>query len=226
MPDSQTTAAHYDGLYAAGDFAKPPGFADAVATQLRRWLPVGARLLEAGCGTGALLEACRAHGLAAFGFDLSRVGLRRAAGRSPGCVALADALHPPFPAGRADAVLCNALSLFNIPDLSDALPAARCLTALIRPGGLFVFVGTSALRPHPDPAPSWYWHTLPAFRAFLGALGTPLLLRVTAYRLIGWLGPRAFDPPAAALGTRWTRASGRPGVVLGIVRVGEDRAAR
>ena len=115
-------------------------------------------------------------------------------------------------------MVCSALSLFNVPDLTTALPAARRLTALIRPSGLFIFVGASALRPNPDATPTWYWHTSAAFRDFLGALGTPLTLRVTAYRLVTWLGPRAFDPPAAALGTLWTRASGRPGVVWGVVR--------
>ena len=221
MPDSRSTAAHYDRFYAAGDFARPAGFAQAIATQVKPWLPTGARVLEAGCGTGALVEACREQGLVAAGFDLSRVGLRRANRRSRGVFVQADALHPPFPTGQVDAVLCNALSLFNVPDLVDALPAARRLTSLIRPGGLFVFVGTSALRPNPDSDPSWYWHTLPAFREFLGALGTPLFLRVTAYRLVRWLGPRAFDPPAATLGTAWTRVSARPGVVLGLVRVDE-----
>ena len=74
MPDSRASAAHYDAFYAAEDFARPVGFADALAVQLRRWLPAGARVLEAGCGTGTLVTACRAHGLAATGFDLSHVG--------------------------------------------------------------------------------------------------------------------------------------------------------
>jgi SAM-dependent methyltransferase len=219
MPDARSTAAHYDTFYAAGDFAKPRGFAEAIAARMMVWLPASARILEAGCGTGALVAACRARGLAATGFDLSRVGLQQADRRAKGVFVQADGLHPPFPTQQVDAVLCSALSLFNVPDLASALPAARCLTALVRPGGLFVFIGTSALHPNPDPDPTWHWHTLSAFRVFLGALGTPLLLRVTAYRLVGRLGAHAFDPPASALGTLWTRASGRPGVVLGIVRV-------
>ena len=220
MPEHNNLLAHYNAFYADHDHRKPPGFEAAVVGVLSAYLPWQARLLDAGCGTGAFVAAFTTQGHRATGFDLSITAIRRAQEKHPrSAFIVADALHPPFPPASFDAVFCSALSLFNVADLQDALPAARTLAALIRPGGLFIYLGGSALRPDRVPSPTWYSHTLPQFRAFLAGVGQPLLLRATAYRLVAWLGPLAFSPPFTAAGRAWVRLSGRRGPVLGAARV-------
>jgi ubiquinone/menaquinone biosynthesis C-methylase UbiE len=115
-------------------------------------LPPGARVLDAGCGTGAvLLPAAAAVGPAGqvTGIDLAEGMLSRAAaeasrrGLSWVSVQQADAGAPPFPAGSFDAVLASNLLGF----LPEPPQAARHYLDLLEDGGIFAFTWNVAEDP-------------------------------------------------------------------------------
>lgn len=219
-PKAMPAAADYDCFYRHDDHRQPPGFEASVVHLLSRHLALGGRVLDTGCGTGALTAVFAKSGYRAIGLDRSTVAIRRARSAHPeGRYLLSDARQAPFPPRTFEALVCSALSLFNVPDLNTAQADAQSLAGLVRPGGWFVYLGSSALRPNVEPAPSWYHHTLPQFRRFLVPLGDLVLLRVTAYRLIRWWGASAWQPPLCRVGRAWVRATRRPGAVLGLVRV-------
>ena len=99
-------------------------------------LPPGARVLDAGYGTGATAEAlAREHGVSVTGVDVSALAARRwpATHRGRGCLGSVNAL--PFATASFDAVvsadvLCCAL-------VSPALARAE-LVRVLRPGGRLV----------------------------------------------------------------------------------------
>lgn len=92
-----------------------------------------ARLLDAGCGAGALLAELAARGHA-VGIDVAAPAIAITARRGPYALAQADARDLPFQAGVFDAVmLCDVLE--HIDDDARALmEAARVL----RPGGVVI----------------------------------------------------------------------------------------
>jgi SAM-dependent methyltransferase len=115
-------------------------------------LPPGARVLDAGCGAGAvLLPAAAAVGPAGqvTGIDLAEGMLSRAAaeagrrGLSWVSVQQADAGAPPFPAGSFDAVLASNLLAF----LPEPPRAARHYLDLLADGGSFAFTWNIAEDP-------------------------------------------------------------------------------
>ncbi|HEX2254615.1 MAG TPA: class I SAM-dependent methyltransferase [Thermoanaerobaculia bacterium] len=93
------------------------------------------RVLDAGCGTGILLERLGPRGL---GVDLS-LGMLLAARRRGGAVAEGDALALPFADGSFDLVFARAL-LHHLPR-----PAAGVaeIARVLRPGGQAVFADTN-----------------------------------------------------------------------------------
>jgi SAM-dependent methyltransferase len=93
----------------------------------------GARVLEAGCGTGLVLERLRAGAPAAVGIDLSRGMLGRARDRGLP-VAQADLLRLPFPDGAFDLV-CSFKVLAHVERIEAAVAE---LARVTRPGGLLV----------------------------------------------------------------------------------------
>lgn len=96
-------------------------------------LSVAARVLEVGCGTGALLEEfppARRMGL--HGVDMSLSVLREAAQHAPGVALLcADGQALPYPAACFDLTFCHYLLLW-VPDPLRVLTEMRRIT---RPGG-------------------------------------------------------------------------------------------
>jgi ubiquinone/menaquinone biosynthesis C-methylase UbiE len=102
--------------------------ADVVARHGR-----GRRVLEAGCGTGLVLERLRAFAACAIGIDLSRGMLAQARDRSQP-VAQADLLNLPFPDASFD-VVCSFKVLAHVALIGDAI---RELARVTRPGGHLV----------------------------------------------------------------------------------------
>lgn len=105
--------------------------------------PADGAVLDLACGSGMLLELCRAHyapGVALTGVDMSPAELKLASARLEGCgVELHEGLAQTlsFAADRAfDAVLCHwALTLM------DPLPAVlEEVARVLRPGGVFAAV--------------------------------------------------------------------------------------
>jgi SAM-dependent methyltransferase len=99
-----------------------------------RELAVGGDVLEAGCGTGLLLEGVAPVAARAVGCDLSPGMIRRARDRGhPVAVGSVTAL--PFRDARFDLVYCFKV-LAHVPDLAGALAEMARVT---RPGGHVVF---------------------------------------------------------------------------------------
>ena len=104
-----------------------------VAGELERLaLPSGARLLDAGCGSGRTLDDLTRFGRVT-GLDLSPLAVRTARGRGHD-VRQADILDMPLPDGRFDAVTC----LDVLEHIRDDGRALSELLRVTRPGGAIV----------------------------------------------------------------------------------------
>jgi ubiquinone/menaquinone biosynthesis C-methylase UbiE len=111
----------------------------------RRWqgrvLPYArGRVLDVGCGTGALLERLAARG-EAVGLDLSPDMLARAARRQRGrgsgaALVRGDVQHLPF----RDAALESVVSTFAINAVPDLEKALAEMLRVLQPGGSLAFI--------------------------------------------------------------------------------------
>jgi SAM-dependent methyltransferase len=140
------------------------GGADAV-----RLLGSGSgRCLDLCCGTGVHLVALSALGWQLTGLDLSADQLRlardRVADRHIDLVQ-GNAEHLPFDDGSFDA----AVSLFSHTDVDDFAAAMREVARVIRPGGVFIYVGVHPcfVGPHCDEK----GNDVPILHAGYGAAG-------------------------------------------------------
>jgi SAM-dependent methyltransferase len=97
------------------------------------------RVLDVGCGTGALLEELRARSSEAWGVDISPEALRFCAERGLHCVALADATAVPFPTGHFDVVTAIGI----VEHLDDDGAFLDEMRRLVRPGGVLVILTSS-----------------------------------------------------------------------------------
>jgi SAM-dependent methyltransferase len=148
-------ARYYDLLYRDKDYA-------AEATYVASHLPVGARILELGCGTGAHAEQLARMGFSVHGVDLSPVMLERAQTRRS---ALAPDIAARLSFGQGDIrdvrtgkTYDAAISLFHVMSYqtsNDDLTAAfRTAAAHLSPGGRFLFdywYGPAVLAQQPEP---------------------------------------------------------------------------
>lgn len=94
----------------------------------------GARVLDAGCGTGGTMEALRrtAAGATLLGVDVSTAATACTRTRNVGCVARASVEHLPFPGGAFDVVL--SLDVLYGKGVDDRRAVAE-LYRVLRPGG-------------------------------------------------------------------------------------------
>lgn len=141
-------------------------------------LPHDARLLEVGCGYGALLEGLHYDGythLTGLDFDLPTLPAL-----PPQCAALcADGLRMPFPSASFDACLCH----FYLLWVAHPIQALQEMLRVVRPGGwLFVLA---------EPDYSARLDEPPAL-APLGELQTCTLIRQGAHPFIGAHLPALF----------------------------------
>jgi SAM-dependent methyltransferase len=180
-------------------------FVPQLASDVVAWLAAkrGERVLDVGCGDGALTEALQRSGLDVTGVDASPELL--AAARKRGLnVHLADAQALPF-RSEFDAVFTNA-TLHWVPDLAAA--ARSAYTALV-PGGRFVgefgghgnvaaictaFRAVAAARGLTDLAMPWNYPTPEEFDVVLRFVGfeprrVTLIPRPTPLPtgMLGWL---------------------------------------
>jgi SAM-dependent methyltransferase len=146
-------------------------------TELRRYalaasgLPKDARLLEAGCGYGALLDALQTDGQSHLtGLDIDFPALQSISGTAKALCA--NGLHLPFPSGVFDACLCHFYLLWTNNPMQALLEMKR----VTRPGGWLFALAEPDYSARVDE---------PAELAPLGELQTHALLRQGAHPFIG-----------------------------------------
>jgi len=108
-------------------------------------IPMGSRVLDAGCGTGEALgwwqASLRGSGMA-VGMDLAAAHVRAARAIAATSIVQGDLLEPPFAEGSFDLVW----TVNVVNHLHDPAAGVRTLLKLLRPGGRLV-VGQSSLVP-------------------------------------------------------------------------------
>ncbi|GAB2779191.1 class I SAM-dependent methyltransferase [Nocardioides salsibiostraticola] len=135
---SETSDAEYDGFAAAYSARNEKSLFNAYYERpemLRLAGDVaGLEVLDAGCGSGPLMEALRAQGAVVYGFDLSPVMVDLAGERlgEDADVRVADLGAPlPYPDDRFDLVVAS-LSLHYVEDWASTLAEVR---RVLKPGG-------------------------------------------------------------------------------------------
>lgn len=129
------SAAHYDAIYAAKDYA-------AEATQIRDLVAArrgraGGRLLDVACGTGRHLEHLRAH-FDAAGLDLEPGLLAEARRRLPG-LPLHQGDMRDFDLGeRFDVITCLFSAIGYVGTRAGLVRALRSMARHLAPGGLLL----------------------------------------------------------------------------------------
>ncbi|MBN2359828.1 MAG: methyltransferase domain-containing protein [Deltaproteobacteria bacterium] len=128
--------AYYDAFSRSYDRRRRVGYHalvdDLEAELVARFAPRGL-VLDAGCGTGQILERLGRAGIRACGVDLSSGMLRQARSRAP-LLVRGDLVALPFGDGRFDAVCCFKV-LAHVPEVGRALAE---LGRLVRPGGFLI----------------------------------------------------------------------------------------
>lgn len=103
---------------------------DLETATVRRYLTPSMHLLEAGCGTGLVLERLRPHAARAMGVDLSRGMLKKARARSLDVVE-GSVTALPFADASFDLV-CSFKVLAHVKDIELAISE---MARVLRPGG-------------------------------------------------------------------------------------------
>jgi SAM-dependent methyltransferase len=139
-------AAEYDRMAAVEDqHWWYRGLRDLIARLLRQrmgMIPAGARVLDAGCGTGANLQLLKTElsPAALSGFDLSEQAVEYARQKVPAAnVFVSDLCRPEVDESPLDLVLC--VDVVYMTGLDAALPGLQTLVSRIPTGGwLFLHV--------------------------------------------------------------------------------------
>jgi ubiquinone/menaquinone biosynthesis C-methylase UbiE len=142
----KTNRAYYDEFAARYEDARHAGYhalVDRLEVEVVRRYGEGGHVLEAGCGTGLLLDRVRQFTASATGIDLSPGMLAKARDRGLR-VANASIIDLPFADSSFDAAYSFKV-LAHIEAIGDAL---REMSRVVRPGGhvLAEFYNTRSLR--------------------------------------------------------------------------------
>lgn len=135
MDETELTSAAYDAI-AADYVARWATQADPMAAARRRLaacLPLGARVLDAGCGPAHDTAGLRALGLRAIGLDRSRGMLAQAHQREGIPLMLGDMRRLPIADGALDGLWACA-SFLHIPKRDSGAVLAE-FRRVLRPGG-------------------------------------------------------------------------------------------
>jgi SAM-dependent methyltransferase len=146
MNQTRNTRAYYDDFSRGYEAGRDRGYhllIDELEYAAAAPYIAGRRVLEAGCGSGLVLERLARDASLACGFDLSPGMVRQARERGLR-VALGDITRIPFADGSFD-VVCSFKVLAHVPDIDRAL---RELVRVTAPGGhlLLEFYNPFSLR--------------------------------------------------------------------------------
>ncbi len=125
---------YYDAFSAGYDDRRSVGYhalLDELESDLVRTYCTGRHVLDAGCGTGLILERVGRHLRSVVGVDLSLGMLRKARARGPAPLAQGSLTHLPFADDSFDAAYSFKV-LAHVPGIADAV---RELGRVVRPGG-------------------------------------------------------------------------------------------
>ncbi len=109
-----------------------------ITTALAELLPDSFRHLDAGCGTGVLVNMLRRAGWASFGMDLSHAMVRTAR-RQRGALPVAVGDLREFPFHSLEYITCLFDSINFLLEEAEVRRAIQCFANALRPGGLLYF---------------------------------------------------------------------------------------
>ena len=133
-------------------------------------LPLGAPVLDLGCGGGRDLKTMRLAGFSPIGLDIAP-GLAEIAEAFSGCpIVVGDMRHPPFEEDTFDGIWASA-SLLHLSRTD--LPRTLCrLHGLLRPGGKFFASVKAGVGEECAPDGRWFTYFDPAeWRCLLSSAG-------------------------------------------------------
>lgn len=129
-----TTATAYESNPETYDYLGEGAMFDVFGDEFREFLS-GSRVLDAGCGPGADLDALERAGVEPVGFDITESFLREARDRTDDAGTVRGDLRTlPFADESFDGVWCSA-SLLHVPR-PDVDGALADLARVLRPGGV------------------------------------------------------------------------------------------
>ena len=120
-----------------------PEFFAGYHDMVRKFVPPGSMVLEAGCGTGASCALLAGDGYRVTGTDLSEMFLDRSLESEAVKLMAADVSALPFADGQFDAVLSHQM-------IEHVVPVARALAEMgrvVKPGGLVLLMSPNLLSP-------------------------------------------------------------------------------
>jgi SAM-dependent methyltransferase len=179
---NQQVREHYESLYLTRDcFGQDNRVYRAFIAALvgKTGIPLGSRVLDAGCGQGYLSRYLSGCGMNVWCSDLSEAGLRsldRYDSVFHGKRIMADMVRPPFE-GAFDLVFQRSCSLFNKSHSASHTAVVDGLADCVKVGGVICVVYNSDLSGRGD---AWFNHTLKTFR---GAFATRRVSDVEIYAL-------------------------------------------
>jgi len=136
----EIVARGYDRIaerYVAWSSGETDGPRERYLSLLEEWVPPGARVLELGCGTGALTTARLAAQFTVTGVDISRRSLELGRRQIPGATFVqADMTRLELPPASVDAVTAF-YAITHVPREEHAA-LLRQIARWLRPGGLLV----------------------------------------------------------------------------------------
>ncbi|MCM8809984.1 MAG: class I SAM-dependent methyltransferase, partial [Candidatus Omnitrophica bacterium] len=95
------------------------------------------KILDVGCGTGALINLLNKEGYDVWGIDSSENMVKIANKRLPGKIIKGDMLNLPFPSENFDLVI-SIVSLHHLGNLNKVKTAIKEMTRVIKKSGLIL----------------------------------------------------------------------------------------
>jgi ubiquinone/menaquinone biosynthesis C-methylase UbiE len=141
-------AASYDAFYLDRDFVhfkQDKTYVRFLVSKLRS--PESSCVLDIGCGRGFYSKLFKGNRVGhVVGIDISRIGLEMAREAIPDVeFTLADAAKLPYADQSFDMIFCQALSVFNLDDLSKVKTTGLELLRCLKDDGVFVFASGTNL---------------------------------------------------------------------------------